>query len=208
MAKPQPEPLPQSIILGCNAFNCASKISNANWETKLSTQVNVNQGDSIGVKASFIDTRGTASGNIVLTKDTEISLEYYFYWMHTFNACDGEVLNLPNATPDSSNNLTQQVLVGRSIPELYSLAKTNNIDASGGFPIPAYIVNDTETPRNYAYTPINDADALPYLVYQSSNVIPVPAVFGPIIPACEIVAGTSYVIVTAGISTNWEYCGC
>ena len=204
---PQPQPLPQSIILGCNAFNCASKISNANWETKLNEQVIVNQGDSIGVKASFIDTRGTASGNIVLTKDTEISLEYYFYWIHTFNACDGEVLNLPNATPDSSNNLTQQVLVGRSIPELYSLAKTNNIDASGGFPIPAYIVNDTETPRNYAYTPINDADSLPYIVYQSSNVIPVPAVFGPIIPACEIVAGTSYVIASAGVSTNWEYCG-
>ena len=210
MSKSQPQqqqPLPQSIILGCNAWNCASKISNANFETKLSTQVNINQGDSIGIKSSFIDTRGTASGNIVLTKDTEISLEYYFYWIHTFNACDGEVLNLPNATPDSSNNLTQQVLVGRSIPELYSLAKTNNIDASGGFPIPAYIVNDTETPRNYAYTPINDADGLPYLVYQSSDVIPVPAVFGPIIPACEIVSGTSYVIVTAGISTNWEYCG-
>ena len=206
-SQPQQQPLPQSIILGCNAFNCASKISNANWETKLNEQVNVNQGDSIGVKASFIDTRGTASGNIVITKDTEISLEYYFYWMHTFNACNGEVLNLPNTTPDTSNNLTQQVLVGRSIPELYTLAKTNNIDASGGFPIPAYIVNDKDTPNNYSYTPINDADALPYVVYQSSNVIPVPTVFGPTIPACEIVAGTSYAIVTAGLSTNWAYAG-
>jgi len=75
----QQAPLPQQLILGLNAWNCKSKISNANWESKLNEQVNINQGDSINVKASFIDTRGSSSSNIVLTKDTEISLEFYFY---------------------------------------------------------------------------------------------------------------------------------
>lgn len=201
MSKPQPEPqpLPQSIILGCNAFNCASKISNANWETKLSTQVNVNQGDSIGVKASFIDTRGTASGNIVITKDTEISLEYYFYWCNTFNSCDPTGITTSSA--DLSTNLTQQVLVGQSIPYLYNHGATDLSDN-----VPAYLTV-ADPSANFSITGINDADGLPYIVYQSSPSIPVPAIFGPVIPASQIVPGVEYVVNTAGISTNWEYAG-
>ena len=197
---PQQQPLPQSIILGCNAFNCASKISNANWETKLSTQVNVNQGDSIGVKASFIDTRGTASGNIILTKDTEISLEYYFYYIHCFNACDPSGITTSSA--DLSSNLTQQVLVGQSIPFLYDYASTD----LSGVKIPAYITQ-ADPSGNFAATPINDSDGLPYMVYQSSNVIPVAPVYGTTIPASQIVTGIQYRVITSGLTTNWEYAG-
>jgi len=192
MAKP--EPLPQSVILGCNTWNCASKISNANWETKLNEQVNVNQGDSIGVKASFIDTRGTASGNIVILKDTEISLEYYFYWIHNFNACDisGVTSGLPTP-PDASNNLTQQVLVGRDILDLY-------YDSPGG--------GDLNVPSYYTYssgTGINDADGLPYIVYQSTPDFPVPPVVGPSEDALNIVVGQAYLVTTVGLTINWEY---
>jgi hypothetical protein len=196
---PQQQPLPQSIILGCNAFNCASKISNANWETKLNEQVNVNQGDSIGVKASFIDTRGTASGNIVLTKDTEISLEYYFYWSNTFNSCDPTGITTSSA--DLSTNLTQQVLVGQSIPYLYNHGAKDLSDN-----VPAYLTV-ADPSANFSITGINQADGLPYVVFQSSPSIPVPAIFGPVIPASQIVPGVEYVVNTAGISTNWEYAG-
>jgi hypothetical protein len=190
MAKP--EPLPQSVILGCNTWNCASKISNANWETKLNEQVNVNQGDSIGVKASFIDTRGTASGNIVIVNDTEISLEYYFYWIHNFNACDisGVTSGMP-APPDASNNLTQQVLVGRDIMDLY-FNSPNNVN------LPSYFTNTSGTS-------INDADGLPYLVYQSTPVFPVPGIVGATEDARFIVVSNTYLVVTVGLTINWQY---
>ena len=192
MAKP--EPLPQSVIIGCNTWNCASKISNANWETKLIEQVNVNQGDSIGVKASFIDTRGTASGNIVILKDTEISLEYYFYWIHNFNACDisGVTAGVPTP-PDASNNLTQQVLVGRDILNQY-------YDSPGGgvINIPSYYTTTSGTG-------INDADGLPYIVYQSTPDFPVPPVVGPSEDALNIVVGQAYLVTTVGLTINWEY---
>jgi len=195
MAKP--EPLPQSIILGCNTWNCASKISNANWETKLNEQVNVNQGDSIGVKASFIDTRGTASGNIVIVNDTEISLEYYFYYIHTFNACDASGLIQTPATPDASNNLNQQVLVGGPINYIMGDIVPN---------IPAYYTSHTnEGP--YTATGINDADGLPYLVMQSTNEFPVAPVIGISEDALNIVVGQNYLVTVQGLTTNWLYAG-
>ena len=195
MAKP--EPLPQSVILGCNTWNCASKISNANWETKLNEQVNVNQGDSIGVKASFIDTRGTASGNIVIVNDTEISLEYYFYWIHTFNACDASGLIQTPATPDASNNLNQQCLVGGPIDYIMGAAVPN---------IPAYYTSHT---NGYPYTAtgINDADGLPYLVMQSTNEFPVAPVIGISEDALNIVVGQNYLVTVQGLTTNWLYAG-
>ena len=202
---PQQQPLPQSIILGCNAFNCASKISNANWETKLNEQVNVNQGDSIGVKASFIDTRGTASGNIVIPRDTEISLEYYFYWIHCFNACLPPYLTPAPASAtalDASDNLTQQVLIGSTIESLYQF--NNTLDPSSN--VPAYMTVP-DLSHNFFANNQNSADGLPYIVYQSTPDFPVPAVYGPVIPASEIVVGSTYQVITQGLTTNWAYAG-
>ena len=195
MAKP--EPLPQSVIVGCNTWNCASKISNANWETKLNEQVNVNQGDSIGVKASFIDTRGSASGNIVIAKDTEISLEYYFYWCNTFNSCDASGLIQTPASPDASNNLNQQVLVGGSIDYIMGDIVPN---------IPAYYTSHTNG-EPYTATGINDADGLPYLVMQSTNEFPVAPVVGAEEDALNIVVGDIYIITQIGLVINWAYAG-
>jgi len=203
MSKAQQQaPLPQQIVLGLNAWNCNSKISNANWETKLNEQVNVDSGDSIFVKASYIDTRGSASGNIDLNVDTEISLDYYFYWIHTFNACKGSELYTAPSTLDGSANLVQQVLVGRDIPSLY----TQNAIINPAFPHPAFPTVPA-VDASWNCTNINDADALPYLVYQSTNNYPVPAVLGPIIPASQMVVGERYTINTPGITTNWSYAG-
>ena len=151
----------ESIVVGCNTWNCKSKISNANWESKTIEQVTINQGDSINVKASFIDTRGSASGNIEVKEDTEISLEHYFYWVHTFNACDAS--GLISARTDGSGNLRQQVLVGpdltllyfEGIPRFYTNPPNTNTNGSGAFGI-------------------NDADGLPYLVYVSKAAAPNP----------------------------------
>jgi len=193
----QQPPLPQQLILGLNAWNCKSKISNANWESKLNEQVNINQGDSINVKASFIDTRGSSSSNIVLTKDTEISLEYYFYWVHTFNAANGT--KLLNPTADSSYNLLEQVIVGPDIETMYEKSAT-----AGNTPSkPAYYYNDP----SFNVTNINDADGLPYLVYQSTPDFPVAPVFGPAEDALTIIPNLNYYVASQGLTTNWLYAG-
>ena len=192
---PEPPPLPQSVVIGLNRWNDKSPISNANWSNKLNEQVNINNGDSIFVKASYLDTRGTASANIDILTDTEISLTYYFYWMHTFNACNPADIN--DGGIDTSSNLTQQVLVGRDIQFLY--------DFSANINLPVYYTTDPS--KNYTATGKNDADGLPYIVYQSSNSIPVAPVLGPVIPASDIVVGTTYVINTVGLTTNWQYAG-
>ena len=147
----------ESIVIGCNTWNCASKISNANWESKTIEQVTVNQGDSINVKASFIDTRGSASGNIEIPEDTEISLEHYFFWVHTFNAARGG--QLTSAQTDGSGNLAQQVLVGPDLHDVYESAN-----------IVQYFTEPPGTNVNGwgSFGP-NDADGLPYIVYVSKS---------------------------------------
>jgi hypothetical protein len=197
---PPAEPIPQSTIIALQAWKDKNKISNANWESKLNEAVTVNPGDSIFVKASFIDTRGTASGNIDLSVDTEISLEYYFYWIHTFNACDPSGLIQTPVTPDASNNLNQQVLVGG--PAGYIINNQAQPDIPG-----YYAYNYSGVDGKYAATNLNDADGLPYLVYQSSNESPVAPIVGPSEDALDIVVGQIYIVAVIGLVTNWEYAG-
>ena len=197
---PPAEPIPQSTVIALQAWKDKNKISNANWESKLNEAVTVNPGDSIFVKASFIDTRGTASGNIDLAVDTEISLEYYFYWIHTFNACDASGLIQSPVTPDASNNLNQQVLVGAPVQYLINNTIKDNIP---GY----YTYTGTNADGKYAATNLNDADGLPYLVYQSTNEYPVPAVIGEQQDALNIVSNNSYLVSVVGLTTNWAYAG-
>jgi len=196
---PPPEPIPQSTIVALQAWQDKHKISNANWENKLNQAVTVNPADSIFVKASFIDTRGTASGNIDLSVDTEISLEYYFYWSNTFNACDPSGLIQSPATPDASNNLNQQVLVGGPITYLIGASSVANN-------VPAYYTSHTNG-GPFTATGINDADGLPYLVMQSTNDFPVPPVIGNEEDAIDIVVGNIYLVAIVGLTINWAYAG-
>jgi len=193
--QPPPEPIPQSAVLALQAWKDKSKISNASWETRLNEAITINPADSVFVKASFIDTRGTASGNIDLAVDTEISLEYYFYWIHNFNACDASGLVQAPVTPDASNNLNQQVLVGADIQTLY----VNNYPEKPYNPVPAYFTSQA--------TNINDADGLPYLVYQSTEKYPVPPVIGPVEYDFTIIPADIYIINKIGLVTNWQYAG-
>lgn len=199
---PPPEPIPQSTVIALQAWNCNSKISNANWDNRLNEAVTVNAGDSVFVKASFIDTRGTASGNIDLAVDTVISLEYYFYWINTMSASNGPALYTAPLTEDTSYNLTQQVLVGRNIS---TLIEQNGL-VNPANPAPAYYTIHTPG-RDCSGTNINDADGLPYLLYQSAKDIPVPAQRGPVADANTINGQFEYYILAAGTTTNWEYCG-
>jgi len=194
---PPPEPVPQSTIIALQAWQDKYKINNANWENKMNQAVTVNPSDTINVTASFIDTRGTASGNIDLAVDTEISLEYYFYWIHTFNACDASGLNQSPATPDASNNLNQQVLVGGPIDYIINNAEQQDI--------PGYYSSGES--GIYCATGINDADGLPYLVMQSTNAFPVPPIVGPSEDALNIVVGDIYLVAVVGLVTNWLYAG-
>ena len=69
----------KKIIIGLNTFNSDTKVSNSNWENSTSEPVFIEQGDTIALKSSFIDTRNRVSGNIILDQDTTIELSYYFY---------------------------------------------------------------------------------------------------------------------------------
>jgi hypothetical protein len=72
----------KKIMLGLNTFNSDTKISNSNWENRTSEPVWLEQGDTIALKSSFIDTRNRVSGNIILDQDTTIELSYYFYYIN------------------------------------------------------------------------------------------------------------------------------
>jgi hypothetical protein len=198
--QPPPEPIPQSTVLALQAWKDKSKISNASWETRLNEAVVVNPADSVFVKASFIDTRGGASGNIDLAVDTEISLEYYFYWIHTFNACDPSGLVQFPTTPDASYNLNQQVLVGGPAGYIINSLPAPNIP---GY----YAYNYDGVDGKFAATNLNDADGLPYLVYQSSNESPVAPIVGPSVDALNIAVGQVYIVTVVGLTINWEYAG-
>ena len=198
-SQPLAEPIPQSTVVALQCWQDKYKISNSNWENKLNEAVTVNPADSIFVKASFIDTRGTASGNIDLAVDTTISLDYYFYWIHTFNACDASGLIQTPTTPDASNNLNQQVLVGGPITYLIGGSSVANN-------VPAYITSNTNG-EAFTATGINDADGLPYLVMQSTNDFPVPPVIGNEEDAIDIVVGNIYLVSVVGLTINWAYAG-
>lgn len=81
-----------STILQLARFNSTNTPSNAEWVTNLKEPVILNQGDSITVKQSYIDSRLTSAGNIVIPVDTPISLTYYFYYMFP---CDGASTIIP-----------------------------------------------------------------------------------------------------------------
>lgn len=110
-SQPPIPPAPQHVVIGLNAFNSTAKLSNSNWETKLSEEIQVNTGDSIFVKNAYIDTRLQTSQNILIEEDTLIELEYFFYYVNRGGS------NVPSLYQDyyqsstASNNpyITQQL---------------------------------------------------------------------------------------------------
>ncbi len=72
----------KKTIIGCNKFNDKSAISNSNFTTNLKQSLTLNEGDTISVKTSFIDTRNKIPGYYTVDKDIEIEMEYYFYYIN------------------------------------------------------------------------------------------------------------------------------
>lgn len=72
----------KQVIVGLNAFQDKSKISNANWNTNLNQPITICQGDTIQVRNVLLDTRKTSTNNILIPQDVEISLDFYFYWIN------------------------------------------------------------------------------------------------------------------------------
>jgi len=69
-------------LIGLNAFNSKSKVNNSNWENSSREATYIENGDSITLKASFVDSRNRITGNINLDQDTEIELSYMFYYIN------------------------------------------------------------------------------------------------------------------------------
>jgi len=73
------------VVLQLAKFNDKSSTNNAEWSNHINESVIINEGDQIIVSKAFIDTRDLASENIVISEDTELELEMYFYWINDSN---------------------------------------------------------------------------------------------------------------------------
>jgi hypothetical protein len=72
----------KKTIIGCNKFLDNTAISNSNWNTKLNEGLTLNEGDTIAVKTSYVDTRNRIQGYYNVDKDIELEFEYYFYYIN------------------------------------------------------------------------------------------------------------------------------
>lgn len=121
-------------LIGLNAYNSKTKINNANWENHTKEEVYINDGDTITLKASFIDSRNRTTGNINLDQDTTIELSYMFYYINrggTPNKSLNPTAKFPNRQQTAMeyfNNGTEQPAVGSATAPSPSIpAGTNGI---------------------------------------------------------------------------------
>jgi len=70
-------------VFSLASYNATNKVSNAEWESSLSNNVILNDGDTLAVKTVYIDTRTLGSDNIIIEEDTPISIDYYYYYNNT-----------------------------------------------------------------------------------------------------------------------------
>jgi len=76
------------VVVQLAKFNDKTSNNNSEWNNHLNEGVTINEGDEILVSKGFIDTRNLASNNIVITEDTPLELEFYFYWINDSNPGD------------------------------------------------------------------------------------------------------------------------
>ena len=76
----------EAVCIQLAKFNDTEKsVSNARWSNHNKQPVTINQGDSISITKSFIDTRSLSSAGIVILEDTPLELEMFFYWVNDGN---------------------------------------------------------------------------------------------------------------------------
>ena len=214
VAPPPIPPAPQHTVVGLNCFNATAKISNSNWETKLSDEVTLNEGDSIFVKNAYIDTRNQTSQNILIEEDTIIEMEYFFYYVNRGGT------NTPSIWQDygTTNPLilqqtrAQEYRFVESLPAFDTQGYTSPIENLDSTIVPIVIIDptkaDQQTIENLAkvtetiyYAPNNfpapDANATAYLnTYTKAQLRTNPMAF--IMPqAINAVDGLPYLLKIA-----------
>lgn len=68
-----------NIIIECRNKEADLVVSNGDWTTTLQESLTLNNGDSIFVKNSFIDTQATSSQKIIIPQDINIEMDIGFY---------------------------------------------------------------------------------------------------------------------------------
>lgn len=140
----------EAVCIQLAKFNDTEKsVSNARWSNHNKQPVTINQGDSISITKSFIDTRNLSSAGITILVDTPLELELFFYWINDGN---------PGSTSTGFSNLENWAL------------------GNGSFVFPTYTVQMTlQTIQNIDITTQNSAqqktfaDGRPYLLCYSNN---------------------------------------
>lgn len=79
------------IVIQLAKFNDKTSTNNSIWSNNTSETITINEGDQILVSKAFIDTRNLASNDIIIEEDTELELEFYFYWINDSNPGETEV---------------------------------------------------------------------------------------------------------------------
>ena len=142
----------KKTIIGCNKFNDKSAISNSNFTTNLKQSLTLNEGDTIAVKTSFIDTRNKIAGYYSIPKDVIISMEYYFYYINR----GGNQITSNQIANETGKSTTQQCIACDN-PAPGKNPRSN-------LPYPAFIENPTQ---NSFINPVSDDIA--YSQYITNN---------------------------------------
>ena len=69
----------QNIIIECRNKTSLNKLSNGDWVTNLPENIEIEQGDQILIKSSFIDTQQSSSSKILIPNNITVSIDYGFY---------------------------------------------------------------------------------------------------------------------------------
>ena len=195
-------------LIGLNAFNSKSKVSNANWENATKEATYIENGDNITLKASFVDSRNRITGNINLDQDTTIELSYMFYYINRGGTPNKSLVNDPNFPnrqqlpleyfnngTENENNLNPKTGI---TPQ-----KPNGTSAIADLPI----TDPTQkTPENLA--PLVESIVHPYSTNAISKWFDGTGVM-PSVNFSQMIVGESYQITSLGnISTElWQEAG-
>ena len=142
----------EAVCIQLAKFNDVEKsVSNARWSNHNKQPVTINQGDSISITKSFIDTRNLSSAGITILVDTPLELEMFFYWIN-----DGNPGNLANGFNDPNDSSVW------FIPLPASGGPSDDIENYTS--IPDYSVQMTlQSVKNIAFVLPNDITGIPYL---------------------------------------------
>ena len=184
-------------LIGLNAFNSNSKISNSNWENSSREATYIENGDTITLKASFVDSRNRITGNINIDQDTTIELSYMFYYINRGGTPNTSFVNdpkFPNRQQlplEYFNNGTENANIFNPTTAI-TPSKPNGTSGIANLPI----TDPTEkTPENLA--PLVESIVHPY----SSNAISTWFNANGIMPSVnfsQIIVGESYEITSLG----------